>query len=89
MPREYQLSMGRMDKVFCGDDDTLFCIEKDDESVPIKKGSHYYFSQTHGDNEYPVYIRSTDKQGQHQQVILDVNKLAKNYDYFAYLFGTM
>lgn len=58
-------------------------IEKDDESVPIKKGSHYYFSQTHGDNEYPVYIRSTDKQRQHQQVILDVNKLAKNHDYFA------
>ncbi|MCF7502026.1 S9 family peptidase [Pseudoalteromonas sp. L1] len=58
-------------------------IEKDDESVPVKKGSHYYFSQTHGDNEYPVYIRSTDKQGLHQQVILDVNKLAQNHDYFA------
>ena len=58
-------------------------IEKDDDTVPTKKGEYYYFSQTRGDDEYPVYVRSKDSQGGGKQVILNVNELAKNHDYFA------
>lgn len=58
-------------------------IEKDDDTVPTKKGDYYYFSQTRGDDEYPVYVRSKDSQGEDKQVILNVNELAKNHDYFA------
>lgn len=58
-------------------------IEKDDDTVPTKKGDYYYFSQTRGDDEYPVYVRSQDSQGEGKQVILNVNELAKNHDYFA------
>ena len=58
-------------------------IEKDDDTVPTKKGEYYYFSQTRGDDEYPVYVRSKDSQGEGKQVILNVNELAKNHDYFA------
>lgn len=58
-------------------------IQKDDDSVPIKKGEYFYFSQTRGDDEYSTYLRSSDFAGTDKQVILDVNKLAKEYDYFA------
>ena len=58
-------------------------IEKDDDTVPTKKGDYYYFSQTRGDDEYPVYVRSKDSQGENKQVILNVNDLAKDHDYFA------
>ncbi len=33
-------------------------IQKDDDSVPIKKGDYYYSSQTRGNNEYTTYVRS-------------------------------
>ena len=49
-------------------------IQKDDDSVPVKKGNYYYSSQTRGDNEYATYVRSSDFAGTDQQVILDVNE---------------
>ena len=58
-------------------------IQKDDDSVPTKRGQYYYSSQTRGDNEYPTYVRSSDAKGSDQQVILDVNELAKGHDYYA------
>ncbi|MDO6637238.1 S9 family peptidase [Pseudoalteromonas carrageenovora] len=58
-------------------------IQKDDDSVPVKDGQYYYSSQTRGDNEYTTYLRSSDFAGTDQQVILDVNELAKGHDYFA------
>ena len=58
-------------------------IKKDDDSVPVKKGDYFYSSQTRGENEYPTYVRSSDFKGTDQQVILDVNALAKDHDYFA------
>ena len=58
-------------------------IQKDDDSVPVKDGQYYYSSQTRGDNEYATYLRSSDFAGTDQEVILDVNELAKGHDYFA------
>ena len=58
-------------------------IQKDDDSVPVKDGEYYYSSQTRGDNEYATYVRSSDFAGTDQQVILDVNELAKEHDYYA------
>lgn len=58
-------------------------IKKDNDSVPVKDGEYYYSSQTRGDNEYVTYIRSHDFAGTDQEVILDVNKLAKGHDYYA------
>ena len=57
-------------------------IEKDDNSVPTKRGHYFYSYQMHGDNEYPIYIRATDLNGSNSQVLLDVNKLAKLHDYY-------
>ena len=57
-------------------------IEKDDSSVPTKKGDFYYASQMQGENEYPIYVRSTDFSGSNLEVLLDVNELAKAHDYY-------
>ena len=58
-------------------------IQKDDDSVPVKNGDYFYSTQTRGDNEYTTYLRSSDFAGTDQQVILDVNELAKGHDYYA------
>lgn len=57
-------------------------IEKDDSSVPTKKGDFYYASEMQGENEYPIYLRSSDVIGSNSQVLLDVNELAKAHDYY-------
>ncbi len=57
-------------------------IKKDDNDVPVKYGNYYYSSQMKGSNEYPIHIRSTDFAGTNAEVLLDVNKLAKQYDYY-------
>lgn len=57
-------------------------IEKDDSSVPTKKGNFYYASQMQGENEYPIYVRSSDFSGSNLEVLLNVNELAKAHDYY-------
>ncbi|WP_019030001.1 S9 family peptidase [Colwellia piezophila] len=57
-------------------------IEKDDNSVPTKKGNFYYSRQMQGENEYPIHVRATDFKGSNLEVLLDVNELAKAHDYY-------
>jgi len=57
-------------------------IQKDDDSVPVRRGDFYYSSEMRGDNEYPIYVRSKNFKGDDKQVLLDVNALAKDHDYF-------
>jgi len=57
-------------------------IEKDDNSVPTQKGNFFYSSQMQGENEYPIYVRSTNFKGCNLEVLLDVNVLAKAHEYY-------
>lgn len=58
-------------------------IAKDDNSVPTRDGEYFYSTEMRGDNEYPIYVRSTDFEGTDKQVLLDVNKLAEGEDYYS------
>ncbi|MDE3273714.1 S9 family peptidase [Pseudoalteromonas sp. G4] len=58
-------------------------IVKDDQSVPVKKGDYFYGSEVSGDNEYRIYTRAKDLAGTNKEVLLDVNELAKNHEYFS------
>lgn len=58
-------------------------IAKDDNSVPVRKSSYYYSNEVTGDNEYEVHLRSKDFAGKDKQVILDVNELAKEHEFFS------
>ncbi|PSV86648.1 oligopeptidase B [Photobacterium leiognathi] len=57
-------------------------IVKDDNSVPVKQGNYFYFSEVTGDNEYAVSVRADDFNGTHKTVLLDVNELAKGHEYY-------
>ncbi|CAH6808976.1 Protease 2 [Vibrio chagasii] len=58
-------------------------IAKDDNSVPVRKGSYCYSNKVTGDNEYPVHLREKHFLGIDKQVILDVNELAKEHEFFS------
>ncbi|MGP8308685.1 S9 family peptidase [Vibrio sp. YIC-376] len=58
-------------------------IAKDDNSVPVRKGNYFYSSEVSGDNEYEVHLRAKDFAGTDKSVILDVNELAKDHDFFS------
>jgi oligopeptidase B len=58
-------------------------IAKDDNSVPVRKGNYFYSSEVSGDNEYEVHLRAKDFAGTDKSVILDVNKLAKEHEFFS------
>lgn len=60
-------------------------IREDDESVPVRIDSFWYYTRTHAGSEYPVLCRrrgaaATDVA---DEIILDVNRLAAGREYFA------
>jgi len=58
-------------------------IEKDDETVPYLKNGYYYYTRYEKNKEYAIYCRKEGSLESKEQIILDVNDLAKGYDYFA------
>ncbi|WP_305463356.1 S9 family peptidase [Photobacterium leiognathi] len=57
-------------------------IVKDDNSVPVKQGNYFYSSEVTGDNEYVISVRADDFNGTNKTVLLDINELAKNHEYY-------
>ncbi|WP_305839795.1 S9 family peptidase [Photobacterium leiognathi] len=57
-------------------------IVKDDNSVPVKQGNYFYSSEVTGDNEYAISVRADDFNGTNKTVLLDINELAKNHEYY-------
>ncbi|MFT7582937.1 MAG: oligopeptidase B, partial [Myxococcota bacterium] len=58
-------------------------IDKDDSTVPARKGTHWYYAEFAGDQEYPIHYRKTGTLDAPATPILDVNALAKGHDYIA------
>jgi len=63
-------------------------IKETDVSVPFREGEYWYYSRTEEGAQYPIYCRKTgspDAPGADaaEQVILDVNELAKNESFMA------
>lgn len=64
-------------------DEMLGRIKQDDTSVPYRLGSHWYFSKTAEGKQYPQYWRSSSRDGQDAQLLIDQNELAEGFEYFA------
>jgi oligopeptidase B len=63
-------------------------IKDDDMSAPYKKGDYYYYSRVEKGQEYPIYCRKHKTLKAKEQVILDINILAKGKKYYsAHLVG--
>src|SRR5690606_32486379 len=57
-------------------------IKQDDSSVPYTKGDYSYYSRVESGKEYPIYARKSLAGGT-EQIMLDVNELAKDKSYYA------
>jgi len=58
-------------------------IEQKDISVPYKDNGYFYLNKYEEGKEYRVYSRKKGSLESEEEVILDVNKLAKGHSYYA------
>jgi oligopeptidase B len=58
-------------------------IKEDDSSVPFRLGPYYYYSRYEQGKEYPIYVRKKDSLTAPEEILLDVNDLAKGESYMA------
>ena len=56
-------------------------IKEKDLSVPARLDGYYYYSRTEQGMEYPIYCRKKGSLDSAEQVLLDMNELAKAYSY--------
>jgi oligopeptidase B len=58
-------------------------IQKDDASVPVRRGDYFYYVRFVGDGEYPLYCRKRGSLDAAEEVMLDADELARGQPYFA------
>jgi len=64
-------------------DDMLKRIQETDISVPWRHGPWYYFNKTEKGKNYQISCRSKSADQRDEEVILDVNALAQDHEYFS------
>ncbi len=57
-------------------------IKETDMSVPYLKNGYYYYSRFEKGQEYPIYCRKKGSLEAEEQVMLNVNEMAKGYAYY-------
>lgn len=56
-------------------------IKQQDESVPYKENGYFYYSRYETGKEYPVYCRKKGSLDAAEEILLDVNEMAKGYSF--------
>lgn len=57
-------------------------LEKDKSTVPYRQGDYFYYVRFEEDSEYPIYARKKGSLEAEEEILLNVNELAKGHDYF-------
>jgi len=57
-------------------------IKEEDSSVPYKKDNYWYYTRYEKGKEYAIYCRKLDSLDAEEEILLDVNKHADQYEYF-------
>ena len=57
-------------------------IKEDDESVPYKDNGYYYITRYEKGGQYPIYSRKKETLKSEEEILFDVNKMAKGHEYF-------
>jgi len=57
-------------------------IKQTDMSVPYKDNGYYYITRYEEGNEYPIFSRKKENLEASEEVMLNVNEMAKDFDYF-------
>lgn len=57
-------------------------IKEDDSSVPYKLNGYWYITRYEKGKDYPIYSRKKDTLDAPEEILFDVNEMARGYDYF-------
>ncbi len=57
-------------------------IKQEDTSVPYKLNGYYYYKRFETGKEYPIHCRKKTSMETKEEVLLDVNEMAKGYNYY-------
>jgi oligopeptidase B len=57
-------------------------IKEDDSSVPYKDNGYFYITRYETGKQYPIYSRKKRDLEANEEILFDVNKMAKDHDYF-------
>ncbi|MGB7786527.1 MAG: S9 family peptidase [Salinimicrobium sp.] len=57
-------------------------IKEDDESVPYKLNGYWYLTRYEKGKDYPIYSRKKESLDAPEEILFDVNEMAKGYDYY-------
>ena len=58
-------------------------IKQTDMTVPYKDNGYYYITRYEDGQEYPIHSRRKGTMDAPEEIMLDVNQLAKGFDYYA------
>ena len=58
-------------------------IKQTDMSVPYKSNGYYYITRYEEGKEYPIHSRKKGELTSEEEILLDVNELAKDHNYYA------
>src|SRR5690606_34220584 len=58
-------------------------IKEKDESVPYFQNGYFYYTRYEEGKEYPIYCRKKGNEASVEEIILNVNELAKGYAYYS------
>ena len=58
-------------------------MKEDDSSYPLKRGPWYYYSRYEKGRQYPIFARKKSIDAKDEEIIFDVNKLAKSHEYYS------
>lgn len=62
-------------------DEMLGRIKQTDLSVPYRKGDYFYYSRTEEGKQYPIHCRKKNSLEGAEEILLDLNELAKTEKY--------
>jgi oligopeptidase B len=57
-------------------------IKQDDQSVPYKHNGYFYITRFEKGKEYPIYSRKKETLEAEEEILLEVNNLAKEHSFF-------
>lgn len=57
-------------------------IKEDDESVPYKLNGYYYITRFEKGQDYPIYTRKKESLYAKEEVLFNVNEMAKGFSYY-------
>lgn len=57
-------------------------LKQEDLSVPFHENGYYYYHRYEKGREYPIYCRKKDNPDHKEEILMDVNQMAKGHDFY-------